>query len=212
LLGRSGILSGLIREEWNFVFSLPPETPPTATTTDPGSANSNGLRWALGIAPNVVLGQDSQWTKDMQNSIIVGIDRARIKKKLSGYCKTYGGAASDLGMMPESAGLGGELGGQPDSIPWQIYPIYFFWKQHSNPTEAFIGGWTRGEITVLTFDCCLSKATIHFHAVNVSGWQSASHLPPMFYQYGDSIIGDNDLGDLGRNVSQTFDWNEDISF
>jgi len=66
-------------------------------------------------------------------------------------------------------------------------------------------------MSVLKYDCVKRTAIIHFHAVNISGWASATHFPPI-HGYGGSLLDDNDFGNIGHNVRQTIDWNEDVFF
>ena len=187
-------------------FFQPLLTEPPAPTTDPGNAHDYGSQWLDGTAPSAILGQNSQWTHDMQNSRVVNIDRNRMSAKLrDSICSS----SKNI-----SVPLGGELGGQPDSIPIAIYPFYFIWDFEFAPTEAFIGSWTEGNITAQDVNYSLRTATVHFHAVNVSGWTSGTHYPPLFGHYGGSLLHDNVFGEdgYGHNVSQTFDWDEEISF
>jgi len=191
-----------------------PKLPPS---TDPGTASQYGWAALKGTAPDVYLGPDSPWTKEMQHSREVQIDRNRAINQLKTFCDSDPVAASLRiqidGQWPENVPLGGELGGQPDSIPWYVYPLDFGIDYVSNPTAAFIGSWTSGKITFGYVDCCNHLAMAHFHAVNVSGWSSGTHLPPIL-GYGSHLLDDNAFGlyGYGHNVSQTFDWDEFISF
>ena len=82
-----------------------------------------------------------------------------------------------------------------------------------NSVAAFVGSWSGGKITVNSVDCCKRTASIHVHAVNVSGRASATHLPPLFGSYGTHVLDDTtDPRAWGHNVSQTFDWDEKIDF
>ena len=183
---------------------------------DVGNASDYGSDWLLGTATDANFGQNSQWTKDMQRSTVVEIDRKRAKNELVKFCSSHLGATSfqiDISETPMYVDLGGELGGMPDSYPTLYYPALFLRERKNNPTAAFIGSWTYGKISVRRFDCCKRTGSVHFHAVNVSGWASATHYPGIF-GYGSSLLVDNVFGEYGpgHNVIQTFDWDEDISF
>ncbi|MGZ4964802.1 MAG: hypothetical protein ACXWJB_05625 [Limisphaerales bacterium] len=203
-----------------------PQDLPRPTTTNPGwgSAYIYGLGWVTGLADDAILGPDSPWTKDTQRSVVVNIDRTRAVNEITKYCQTKGPLPAPLRIQ-----LGLELGGNQDSIPKNVYPKYFLNKLVYNSTEAFIGSWTRGNITVTSVDCCKRKASIHFHAVNVSGIASLFHKPPesdgtpngttygaSWFNITDNLFGDGGINDPrlgeGHNVSQAFDWDEKITF
>jgi RHS repeat-associated protein len=80
------------------------------------------------------------------------------------------------------------------------------WLGLGNAEEAFVGGyvidWDISEV-----NCCDHTANLHFHGYNVSGWSSATRLP---FWRSVSLLGDTNIG-VGRNRTQTFDWDEPIT-
>jgi RHS repeat-associated protein len=185
--------------------------PPVPTSSNPGSATDYGWKWLYGYAPEATFGQDSQWTKEMQKSKVVKLDRKRMVDALNTYCSCYKfpllTAANDSVVVP----LAGELS--------EITPLkYAFWQfPHDmvlNSTAAFIGSFSQGNMTATKISCVGKTANVHFHAINISGWSSATHLPPIGGGYGASILPDNFFGPFGygHNTTQTFDWDEELSF
>lgn len=187
-----------------------PPSPPAAPP-QPGNPTIYGLGWLFGLSPDVQLGPDSAWTQAMQSgpSRVMDIDRDRTRAALAKYCTPTTGVVS-LSKIP----LGGELGGQPDSVPAMRYITSVLPSEYVyNPVAAFIGGWTGGNITIVRVNCCKRVATIHIHGINVSGLRSATHLPPLFGGYGPSVLNDSPFSwGSAHNITQTFDWNENIGF
>jgi RHS repeat-associated protein len=182
----------------------------------PGNPYVYGAQGLFGAAPNVSLGQYDQWTFDMRRSHIVEMDRQRMRSALTLFCKSADKSVT-AGLYPGDdvrVLLGNELG----EIPKLKYLFVQFPSElfYSNPTAAFVGSWTSGYMQASKIDCCGRKASIHFHGVNVSGLESASHLPPdsKSKTYGPSLFGNDPFGADGpmHSFSQTFDWDEDITF
>jgi RHS repeat-associated protein len=168
-----------------------------------GSAWGYGLQWAMGTAPNLTLGPNNSWTVDMQRSYVMNIDRSRMRDALEEYC-------SRVLPPPLHISLGNELGDIP---PW-LYPMVFASDLIYNPTAAFVGSWTGGDMTATEIDCCGHRARVHIHAFNISGTISLSHSAPKNRHYGAHFLPDNILGYDGpmHSVTQTFDWDEYIFF
>jgi len=202
LVDRNGLDFAGMFTGYNFPTGPLPINPPI---TDPGDPDSYGWDWLNGIARDAVLGPDSPWTKAMQRSTVMNIDRERAKSALRRHCTPYVGDPASL-----TIALGGELG----EIPSSTYATEIFPGEYkTNRVAAFVGSWTGGSITVLEVDCCKRKAKIHVHGVNVSGRASLTHYPPMGGLYGDHILNDTTNPKAwGHNISQTFDWDESLSF
>ncbi|HXC35673.1 MAG TPA: RHS repeat-associated core domain-containing protein, partial [Candidatus Acidoferrales bacterium] len=181
-----------------------PSMPPTPQTPD---AYTYGFEWLFGTAQNFSFGPNDPWTKDMQDSRVVQIDRQRMIGALKFFCSTL-----QFNDGPVTVPLGGELGEIP---PMEYVTSQFPSDLFLNPAAAFIGSWTSGTMTATQISCCFKTARVRFHAINVTGTASLTHGPPANGQYANSSGLPNDvLGASGpmHSVSQTFDWNENISF
>jgi len=171
----------------------------------PDSAVDYGALWLLGLAPDIVnFGPNDEATQEMMNSLIMNIDRAAMQKILQAYCQNCMAG-------PTQMSLGGELGKIP---PAEYMPYNLGYQLFNSSWEAFVGSWTSGTISASGVDCCLCKANIHIHGINVTGFASLGHGPPVGdgSNYGKSSHLSNKTTGFGHTVTQVFDWDELLEF
>lgn len=175
----------------------------------PKPIDPNIVSWFFGTAPdNTFYGPDAPQTHAMERSNIVNlIDLPRMRDALGKFCN--GKSPILFPNVNLNVALGNEL---PDLH--LKYPAYIYWQDlFGNPEAFFIGSWSSGSMTAIWIDCCFNFAFVHFHGINVSGWRSVTHLMPSNGHYTGSLFQDNSWPcGLGHNITETFDWDEIVSF
>jgi RHS repeat-associated protein len=164
---------------------------------------TQGLLWLLGLGKDKHYGPGDFSTGEMQRSRVARIIRDKVRDELRQYCKSGGTGSKKI---PIDVGL--------NKISPYAYPILFGVDLLTNSTAAFVGSFTTGEIIASSIDCCKCEAELHWHAINVSGTESATHKPPRAGKYGDALLKDDILGPNGpmHTTTQTYDWDESFSY
>jgi len=164
---------------------------------------TQGLLWLLGLGKDKHYGPDDFSTGEMQRSRVARIIRDKVRDELRQYCKRGEKGEKKIKI---DVGL--------NKISPYAYPFLFGVDLLTNSTAAFVGSFTTGEITATAIDCCKCEAELHWHAINVSGTESATHKPPRAGKYGDALLKDNILGPNGpmHTTTQTYDWDESFSY
>ena len=164
---------------------------------------TQGLQWLFGVGKDRHFGPDDFETGEMQRSHVANVIRNKVRDVLRQYCKS---GETGTKKIPIDVGL--------NKISPYAYPILFGVDLLTNSTAAFVGSFTTGEITATDIQCCKCEANLHWHAINISSIESATHKPPRAGKYGDALLNSDLFGPNGpmHTTTQTYDWDEDYSY